>query len=402
MIQPIPATHGVGFCSYKPLDNFIGYRYEVTGRFHNYHFTKENYQWPEDKYRPPYLVFDAFSPNLNKFLHVGHLRNLAIAKSLSKIFDNSLFVSLFGASLGINFDAWANTRNWMEFVGYHPVPFQDIHLIREDQIDEMLKQLGSTPGTGDYLGCDIYNGKIGPVVLRRSADEEGKKKVTYAFYDLVFSQQTSPDHYLTGAEQKEHFDNLSLGHKHLPMGLVLDAVTGKKIKSRTGDSLKADEAILMVMDKLEETPEPKKLAWNILCWNFLHISRNQNIRFDIDEWTKSDSPGMYVSYTMARISSALENVVLPKVIQAKDFEDLDIELIGVANYLDYYTQRAIKQVDPSPLAKFAHDLARKLGNAYHSEKINGGRPNFQYAVNYGLEKLKACCTLLGMFPLSKV
>jgi arginyl-tRNA synthetase len=68
---------------------------------------------------------------------------------------------------------------------------------------------------------------IKPCVIRRS---DGTP--TYAYHDLAFAKMVSPDFYVTGMEQKEHFHTLGLGQKHLPMGLVLDSATGKKLKSR--------------------------------------------------------------------------------------------------------------------------------------------------------------------------
>ncbi len=100
-IHPLPKDQGVGFFSLEPVPDVEGYRYEQVGRYHNYYFTKENNDWPKSfDFNPNDYRIDGFSPNLNKTLHIGHLRNLALAVSLSRITEGEV-VSLLGASLGI-------------------------------------------------------------------------------------------------------------------------------------------------------------------------------------------------------------------------------------------------------------------------------------------------------------
>src|SRR5271169_1397806 len=101
MTRPLPDNVGVGFTDSKPLD-VKGCKYEVLGRFHNYYFTKENYAWPLPLRLASKIIVDGFSPNLNKQLHVGHLRNLALAKSLHSIYTGTeaKFIAFLGCSLG--------------------------------------------------------------------------------------------------------------------------------------------------------------------------------------------------------------------------------------------------------------------------------------------------------------
>jgi arginyl-tRNA synthetase len=132
----------------------------------------------------------------------------------------------------------------------------------------------------------------------------------YAFHDLAFAKLVGPTHYITGAEQKEHFASLGLGDKHLPMGLVLGS-DGKKLKSRASkegvpaDSPKAEAIMEEVMENLEDScPDKRKLAWNVLAWNFLTVARTQNVKYNPADWTKADAPGLYITYTFARVKKA--------------------------------------------------------------------------------------------------
>lgn len=388
-IHPIPEGKGSGFTSSEPLPDASvhGYDYLPVGRYHNYHFTATNYLWPVEVSTPTNLIIDGFSPNLNKLLHVGHLRNLALSKSLSSILTGSKFVAFLGCSLGIKEGAEKELWGWFDFLNYHPEIHRDTDVCAKHPVE-------GVQGEGEYVGCIIWPGKKHPVVLRRS---DGR--TTYAYHDLSFVKAVGPTHYITGSEQFEHFANLGLEEKHLPMGLVLDPKTGKKMKSRDGNALDAAAALQLVIDRLQETPHAKELAWNILAWNFLRVNRSKDVAFDVEQWTGPEAPGLYVTYTLARLLSALEDLHIPF---STEYSSDDVMLLGECQYLNYYLQKAINTLDPSPIANYAHTLAKKLNLAYHRERINGGRVAFQNVIAFSVATLTRCIKLLGMFPLTRV
>ena len=119
--HPMPAKFGCGITSLKPA-SFDGFRYEKVGRYHNYHCTPENWHWPIEYHDDKAYIIDGFSPNLNKQLHVGHLRNLALAASLQR-FIPARFVALLGASLGIKKAALESWKLWTDFLQYTPQIF---------------------------------------------------------------------------------------------------------------------------------------------------------------------------------------------------------------------------------------------------------------------------------------
>ena len=392
-VRPLPDKQGVGFCAMKPLD-IKGYRYEQVGMHHNYHFTQDNWSWPEKIELEESFNIDAFAPNLNKQLHVGHLRQLSLAVAFKRLFPHARFVALLGKSIGYTDGAFEALQNWFDFTDYHPDITMDEMMAFVDEQENLIPKEN---GTGEYEGCKIWNGPKGPIVVRRS-----NGSATYALHDLVFANKVGPKYYITGEEQKEHFASLNLADKHLAMGLVLDANTKKKMKSRDGTAISATEVFSMVMDKLKETPCPKELAWNVLTWNFLHVSRSQNVIFDPDKWTLPDSPGMYISYTYARIYSALSKTTIAVDSVDEDFTENDIALLGTTSYLTHWLIRSRKTMDFAILANYAHHLARKLGNAYHSESIKDGRTAFKIAVSSALVCLKNTMNYLGMFPLNQI
>lgn len=417
-IRPMPSKIGVGFVSETklpvidpakyPFGHIGNFRYEESGRYHNYHVTPKATEWPLDypiDYTP--YVIDGFSPNMNKRLHVGHLRNLAIASSLSRILHrhNAKFVALLGASLGVKKAAVVGWKRWTSFVGYRPKEYYDLTLpqdvieTRKPNEEELKRMYESSEIVGYPLNLpDYWDGPKGPVIVKRA---DGRP--LYAFYDLLFAKEISPTHYITGHEQKGHFANLGFESKHLAMGLVLGS-DGKKLKSRDGNALSANKALLLVMGNLRGVANAKKLAWNILSWNFLHAARQTDLKFEVEKWVRPEAPGMYITYTYARVSEALRKAKVQEM-KPKNFPDYnedDAKLVGFANQYVYYLQQAIQKMDPAPIAHFCLDLAKMLTSAYEREKIAGGREGFACAVWHANEILSTCMDRSGMFLLDSV
>lgn len=416
-VRPMPLKYGVGFVTEKPLDDVWarGYRYEKVGMHHNYHVTPDNWDWPvrynhEDTSE---YVVDAFSPNLNKSLHVGHLRNLAIAKSLQSLLRrwNPRFVALLGASLGVHKNSTVSLRQWTELVGYHPEIYYDvlqpidIIQMREPTVEEVEGGVIDVNEGPDLALPKLWDGPKGPVVVVRA---DGRP--LYAYYDLAFAKEVGPTHYVTGHEQKEHFASLGFEKKHLPMGLVLGE-DGTKLKSRTGDAMKATEALGWMVecignatrDRVIEPDAMKRLAWNIFAWNFLHASRETNLKFEVEKWVRTEAPGMYITYTYARLRKALglEPQIFYEGRSGKP-NDEDAKLLGISSQYYYYQHKAIAKMDPAPIANFAQDLSRQLNLAYEREPISGGRMPFFGAVSHATDVLRACMTDLGMFLIKEV
>jgi len=123
------------------------------------------------------------------------------------------------------------------------------------------------------------------------------------------------------------------------------------------------------------------------------------VKYTPQEWTKPDAPGMYISYTYARLQSALAGESFD---EASELTQSDAELLRLANQHGYALQRSIDSLDPAMLANYTYDLASKLGTAYHGEQIKGGRPGFKYALILAVTHLRLCMCQLGMFPLEKI
>jgi arginyl-tRNA synthetase len=336
------------------------------------------------------VVLEGFAPNLNKKLHVGHLKNLAEANALARILQPCQPVAMLGAALGVLPGAPEELQALFDFVGYHPQTCLDTSL--------PAGLVATAPGAGKYADCQVYHGPLGPVVVIKANGQP-----TYACHDLTYAQLVKPDYYITGCEQKEHFAALGLADKHLPMGLVLGP-DGKKVKSSGGAPLLAAEAFDLVQAQLDPTPEPMKLAWNILAYTFLQTSMAANNQFDPAQMTRPAAPGMYVTYTLARVHSALSKAGVPldAGTPPAHLADGDVKLLGWASYADFYLHKAAEGKDPAPVANYLLALAKELGAAYAKQSIKGGPAGFQFAVARAYQALENGMALLGLFPLREV
>lgn len=392
--RPLPDGVGHGFSTREalPPEQSAGYRYERAGIHHNYHFTPVNWRMPLAPPPEKVTVLEGFAPNLNKHLHVGHLKNLAVASALSRILAPSRPVAMLGASQGVMSGAREALGGWFDFTGYRP----DVTL--DTELPAGL--IPTSPGEGSYAGSQVWHGPKGPQVVVRSDGSH-----TYAYHDLAYAQTVKPDLYLTGSEQAGHFASLGLAEKHLPMGLVLGP-DGTKLKSRDGSPLRADDALKMVEARLDTTPEPKKLAYNVLAMNFLMQDVASASKFDPVQMTSPASPGMAVSYTLARARRALDKAGVPpaggSLPPGSELSPEDVALLGVASYRGYHLAQAAQKKSPAPLAQYAVRLARAISGAYAGRSVSGGTPGYRFAFAQAAAALEDSMKDLGLFTLRDV
>lgn len=392
--SPIPTKFGYGFSASEPLPEGHGYKYEKVGIYHNYYFTLQNYNWPEELKHTSYVV-DGFSPNLNKYLHAGHLKNLAVAAAVTNISAKGEAVAMLGASLGQKPGAYDDLMKWYELAGYEPTIWKDTDL--------PTPNVPLIDGEGEYVGCKMYNG----VVIYKS---DGKP--TYAAHDLAFAEIAKPDFYLTGAEQQEHFASIGLGQKHQPIGLLLGE-DGKKMKStikKEGEEANvasATELFDLIKNSLDTTPNPDQLAWNILAWQFNSAAKHSNTKFNLKQWSNPNTGGLYISYTYAKMKSALKKAEVETVLEnnpnAKaQVNENHLPVLGTMAYFTHAFNAAATLLEPHHLAHYAFGLAKTLAGLYAQEKFVGGDAGTLYVAYEATELLGDCMALLGMYPLESI
>jgi arginyl-tRNA synthetase len=343
--------------------------------------------------QPTGIIFDGFSPNLNKDLHVGHLKNLCIAAAISNI-TKAKPVAMLGASNGVVAGALGKYHDWCKLAGYNPAVYFDSEL--------PAPNVPLVDGIGEYAGCKMLLPSpywLGNVVVYKSSG-----KPTYAAHDLSFAELVQPDFYLTGEEQHPHFVSLGLGKKHLSMGLVL-GTDSKKMRStvkqegEVANGMTADELISQVSASIKPTEHPMDLIWNVLAWQFNSTVVAKNTVLDVKSWCNISSPGIYITYTNAKIRKALSLAGAPDV-SGLTLEDA--QLCGFVSYFNYYWQKAIEDKEPCYIAQFALKLAKKLSEIYSKKSIQHGEPGFIYSLHYAANALGQCMHLLGMNTMATV
>ena len=104
------------------------------GIHHNYHVTKQAWKYPTTV-KPSEIVFDGFSPNLNKGLHVGHLKNLCIAAAITNI-TNAKPVAMLGAANGVK-------QKEEEIKEFESVPEEAVVVLTKDSISFLVDDNGN-------------------------------------------------------------------------------------------------------------------------------------------------------------------------------------------------------------------------------------------------------------------
>lgn len=396
MIHPIPKGYGYGFCmrlsSGQQLPDFFNnYKIEKKGPFVNALFTPDNWSWPvkEDNKGESYII-DGFSPNLNKQLHVGHLRNVVLANALHHLFPKAKFVAMLGKSLGEIPEAEKQLDKLWEDIDYTPTKYYDTELCKTVKPKFTLHD-----GEGAQKGCKVWRGPEGDVIVIKSNGEP-----TYAYHDLLLHQEVTPTHYITGQEQRDHFKSLGLADRHLSMGLVVGK-DGKKIKSRDGSAKLISEIIADVVEVLDDrNTDVEKLAWNIIALNLLTVSCNQQVTYDPVAWCHTKNVGMAATYALARFHSIMTDMLVPYLDEGVCEEDM--ELLAWSEYLWYYVKMSRDRMSTTYLAEYICTLARKLNQLHASRKVVGGSNSLRLAVGRAFHSLKAAMQSLGLHILHHV
>lgn len=240
-----------------------------------------------------FKYMDGFSPNLNKFLHIGHISNFVLAKSIKclKICDKT--VSIYGDTLlGISKkDSLKDLKKYQNIFNYIP----DIEYFASE-----MKYNGSLlkDGKDEYIGTKIFEYGDDKIVGIKSDNS-----TSYFYQDMSLAEKLNDTTlYLTGSEQDNHFKLLSKFYPkitHIGLGLV--KIDGKKMSSSDGNVIFLKDFI----DKLYKIFNNYNLVYNVISGYILKSDPmcDKNITISSIDNPKN-SPGLYLSYTMARLKSA--------------------------------------------------------------------------------------------------
>lgn len=328
----------------------------------------------------PVKYLDGFSPNLNKYMHVGHLANLIVAKSLVSLGIAENTISLLGdlvySDEVSHEDAFNKLMYWCKEFGYK---IDKIYRASQMKLDNSILE----NGTGDYEGTKIFN--ITEIDKLVGIKKDGT--TTYFYQDVAFATLLKDEvMYLTGHEQSHHFNLLKKlfpNNTHLTLGLV--KVKGGKMSTRLGNVIYLEDLINELLPKFNDD---LKLVYNVVAGYMISSRKEKDRVFDLDTISNIDqSFGLYISYTMARLKSAGL-----KINPIEKFSDPE---------LTYSVISCKKTVSPHVLFERLVDLCKKVNQLYVTHRIVDN-PENQKMFSVLLDDLALGMKKLGLFEIEKV
>ena len=201
--------------------------------------------------------------------------------------------------------------------------------------------------------------------------------------------------YVVGNEQAQHFVELKtvlkkMGYDwadeihHVPFGLITQG--GKKLSTRKGNVVFLDQVLKdavslakkQIQEKNPDLADQDQVAHDVgvgaVVFHDLKNDRLDNFDFNLEEVVRFEGDtGPYVQYTNARAQSVLRKAAA----MGEKPSDSDLALdddwaFAVAKDLADFPRivaRASEKFEPSVIAKFALDLAKKFNKYYANVKI---------------------------------
>ena len=295
-------------------------------------------------------------------------------------------------------------------------------------IDELKsKNLLEESEGAQVVNLDAYN--MPPCIIITSAGTS-----IYATRDLASLEDRVKTYdfekalYVVGNEQQLHFKQIFkvfelMGYEkyakrceHIPFGLVVDK-NGKKIGSRTGNSVVLEDIINEAIDKvkniiLEKNPEienidetARKIGVGAIIFNDLNNSRIKDEIFDWDMMLNfNGETGPYIQYMYVRTKSILDKAeYIPNIEDMNMNKLLDKESINIIkdiySFNDVVVEAANKN-EPSIISRYVLYIAKNYSIFYNNNKIlsddeetTSARLYLTYMVNI---VIKNATSLLGM------
>ena len=199
--------------------------------------------------------------------------------------------------------------------------------------------------------------------------------------------------YVVGAEQETYFKQLRAALKemgfnwwdqieHISFGLM--NLNGKKMSTRKGNVVSLEDVLNDSIDlarkqiaeknpDLENADEvAKEVGVGAVIFHDLKNYRRNAVNFKLEDVVKFEGEtGPYVQYARARAESILRKGGI------RDFSDVDLTKAGaeaweLISFLSQYSEaikRAALNYDPSVIAKYALELAKKFNQYYAHTRI---------------------------------
>lgn len=385
-IRTMPSDLEFGFCVFgKPSEKVEswakswGFRIqEGSGGYTNI-LVPKNYDISEcfDKFSQ-YKYVDGFSPNLNKHLHVGHMSNFILAKAFQSMNVGEEFISILGDTLEGAVEKHEAYKMYQTYCDVFGLDVSKIFYASH------MTYLGGKleDGEGEYKGTKVFNTGEEKIVGIKS---DGS--TSYFYQDMALADVLdAPTLYLTGHEQDGHFSNLKKFYpntNHIGLGLVK---LKTKMSSRDGNVIFFND---LIEDCLKEFNNDWNLVYNVLAGFILKIEPTKDKKIDMELLKNpKNSPGLYLSYTLARLTSA-------GVRGAKVDDKFN------STELQFKYMKSLCNLQPNILFNALAEHCKIINNLYVTHRIEGNPENIVMFGNLK-EDLELGMKKLGLFLVDKV
>ena len=263
------------------------------------------------------------------------------------------------------------------------------------EVEQALTQAGLLSESQEAHVVDLTDHGLPPALIRK---KDGA--TLYLTRDLAaaISRQRRYEFrrmlYIVGAEQKLHFSQLFtvlrlLGHdwasacEHVDFGLIrfkegtMSTREGKVIFLEDVLDRAAELARSIIEEHNPELPDKETVAREVglgaILFFDLHAKRIKDLVFD---WTEilsfEGETGPYLQYTHARLTSVLRKAgtlpeQLPDLLELTD--DAEFSVLRRLAEFPEQVQRAVEQLEPSIIAKYAIVLAQDFNTLYNLKRF---------------------------------
>ncbi|AVK99724.1 arginine--tRNA ligase [Pediococcus inopinatus] len=280
--------------------------------------------------------------------------------------------------LGITFDSFKGEAFYNDKMDEVVQILEDKNLLKESQGAEIVD-------------LDKYN--LNPALIKKT--DGATLYITRDLAAAIYRKRTydfSQSLYVVGAEQINHFKQLKAVLKemgfdwsddihHVPFGLI--TLNGKKLSTRSGRVVLLDKVLddaidlakKQIQDKNPDLANADKVAHEVgvgaVIFHDLKNERMNSFDFDLNEVVRFEGEtGPYVQYTRARAESILrkaEHQVTTDGLKLADPNAWET-LKQLQNYPDTIL-RAVKEYEPSIIAKYALHLSKSFNQYYANSKV---------------------------------
>lgn len=396
-IRIIPNSDDLGFCVYGKPDVEIldwakawGFKIDGGDKYTNILVPKNFDISGCFKDFVPYKFVDGFSPNINKHLHVGHMSNFIIAKTFQSMGIGEKFISILGDTLKGEVEHLDALNMYEFYCDTFNFNVSEVLLASKMKYNgDKLKE-----GYGKYEGTKVFDTGEEKIVGIKS---DGS--TSYFYQDMALAETLNESTlYLTGNEQSGHFKVLNKffpSINHIGLGLVKllveveeeneKKVIIKKMSSRDGNVIYFSN---LIEDCLKDFNNDWELVYNVLAGFILKIEPKNDKKINLKMLSNpKNSPGLYISYTLARLTSAGV-----RAMKTETFNN---------NKLNFKFIKALHTLQPNVFFDELIDHCKMINSIYATHKISGNPENEVMFSNFK-EDLELGMKKLGLFLVDKV